>query len=263
MTASQRKAGDSVDAPTNVAGPVLAGAAGEGETTAMTGDDDPARESRWERLSANLKTIGGAVLLAMVIRTCLFEAFEIEGPSMEPSLLNGDRVVVAKFMYGLFLPLRDGAEITWGEPALGDVIIIKSPADGVDIVKRVIGVGGDHIDVRGDDVFRNGKRLPRVDEGRCLTGIGAAHPTCRVYASQVGEVPFLTSSARPTGGAEPVDIPAGHIYVLGDHRDSSNDSRNPAVGVIPVSRVKGKALSIYWSNGMDGMRWDRMFQAVQ
>ena len=62
---------------------------------------------------------------------------------MEPTLLNGDRVVVAKFMYGLFLPFRDHADLTWGSPNVGDVVIIKSPADGVDIVKRVIGVGGD------------------------------------------------------------------------------------------------------------------------
>src|SRR5690606_12608590 len=100
-------------------------------------------ESRWERIAANLRTIAGAVLLAFVLRTCLFEAFEIEGPSMEPTLLNGDRVVVSKFAYGLFLPLRDHAEITWGQPKVGDVVILKSPADGVDIIKRVIGVGGD------------------------------------------------------------------------------------------------------------------------
>ena len=71
-------------------------------------------ETRWENIAQNLRTIGGAVLLALVIRTCLFEAFEIEGPSMEPTLLNGDRVVVAKFMYGLFLPFRDR-----GRPQLG------------------------------------------------------------------------------------------------------------------------------------------------
>jgi signal peptidase I len=229
----------------------------------VTEEEDPARETRWERIAANLKTIGGAVLLAMVIRTCLFEAFEIEGPSMEPSLLNGDRVVVAKFLYGLFLPLRDHAEITWGEPDVGDVVIVKSPADGVDIVKRVIGVGGDRIDFEGEHVVRNGVRLPRIDQGPCRTGIGAAHPACHVYASEVGGVKFLTSAARPTGAADAVTVPPGRIYVLGDHRDSSNDSRNPAVGLIPVSRVKGRALSIYWSNGGDGLRWSRMFHAVQ
>ena len=120
-------------------------------------------ETRWARIAGNFRTIAGAVLLALVIRTCFFEAFEIEGPSMEPTLLNGDRVVVSKFAFGLFLPLRDHAELTWGTPSVGDVVIIKSPADGVDIIKRVIGVGGDTIEMRADRVYRNGEPLPAKD----------------------------------------------------------------------------------------------------
>lgn len=220
-------------------------------------------ESRWEKIEQNLKTIGGAVLLALVIRTCLFEAFEIEGPSMEPTLLNGDRVVVAKFMYGLFLPLRNEADLNWGGPGLGDVVIIKSPMDGVDIVKRVIGVAGDTIEVRDNIVYRNGDKLPNVDQGPCTTGIGAQQARCRVYASRVGDKDFEISAARDAMDPLPTHVPEGHIYVLGDHRDSSNDSRNPAVGAIPVTRVKGKALSIYWSSGEEGLRSDRMFKGVQ
>ncbi len=220
-------------------------------------------ETRWDKISQNLRTIGGAVLLALVIRTCLFEAFEIEGPSMEPTLLNGDRVVVAKFMYGLFLPLRDHADLNWGSPNVGDVVIIKSPADGVDIVKRVIGVGGDVIEMHDDIVYRNGKPLPRLDVGRCQTGTGSLNPRCHWYESKVGEKTFLTSTSRISFDPLPVHVPPNCIYVLGDHRDSSNDSRNPAVGAIPVTRIKGRALSIYWSNGEDGLRWSRMMHNVR
>jgi signal peptidase I len=230
-------------------------------------------ESRWEKIEQNLKTIGGAVLLALVIRTCLFEAFEIEGPSMEPTLLNGDRVVVAKFMYGLFLPLRDQADISWGGPNLGDVVIIKSPLDGVDIVKRVIGVAGDTIEVKDNIVFRNGQALPNIDRGPCVTGTGSHVPDdrCRVYESKIDGRVFYVSAARDTLDPTPMHVPDGHIYVLGDHRDSSNDSRNPGVGAIPVERVKGRALSIYWSTGLKGMwgdgpegfRSERMFKNVQ
>lgn len=220
-------------------------------------------DNRFHRIASNLKTIGGAVLLALVIRTCLFEAFEIEGPSMEPTLLNGDRVVVAKFAFGLFLPLRDQAEVTWGEPAVGDVVIIKSPADGVDIVKRVIGVGGDFIEMRADRVYRNGTALPMTDAGACGTGIGGHQPGCRWYRSKVGERDFRISTARISLDPMPTRVPKGCIYVLGDHRDHSNDSRNPMVGAVPIDRVKGRALAIYWSSGPEGLRFPRMFHAIQ
>jgi signal peptidase I len=234
-----------------------------GEVPANGGAVDADDETRWEKIAANLRTIGGAVLLALLIRTCFFEAFEIEGPSMEPSLLNGDRVVVAKFMYGLFLPLRDSADLNWGGPNLGDVVIIKSPADGVDIVKRVIGVAGDFIEVRDDKVYRTGVALSRIDKGPCDSGTGASMPHCHVYESAIAGKSFLTSAARPTFDPLPVHVPPEHIYVLGDHRDSSNDSRNPAVGAIPVTRVKGRALNIYWSSSPEGMRWARMMSMVR
>ena len=89
------------------------------------------REARWERTKANIKTIGGAVLLALFIRIVLFEAFEIDGPSMEPTLLHGDRVVVAKFMYGLFIPWTNEALINWGSPDVGNVVINGYPQDWI------------------------------------------------------------------------------------------------------------------------------------
>jgi signal peptidase I len=220
-------------------------------------------ETRWEGIANNFKTIGGAVLLALFIRTCLFEAFEIEGPSMEPTLLNGDRVVVSKFAFGLFLPFRDQAEVSWAMPEVGNVVIIKSPADGVDIVKRVIALEGDTIEMRADRVYRNGVPLPVQDVGPCVTGIGSLQPRCRVYESKVGDHVFRTSRARSSFDPTPVTVPKGCVYVLGDHRDSSNDSRNPMVGAIPVGRIKGRALSIYWSSAPEGYRWSRMMHAVQ
>ena len=220
-------------------------------------------ETRWARIAANFRTIAGAVLLALVIRTCLFEAFEIEGPSMEPTLLNGDRVVVSKFAYGLFLPLRDHAEFSWGHPNVGDVVIIKSPVDGVDIIKRVIGIGGDFIEMRADRVYRNGEPLPATDVGPCASGSGSLQADCRVYSSKIGEHDFHISTAHISPDPFPTRVPEGSVYVLGDHRDHSNDSRNPMMGAVRINRIKGRALSIYWSSGPEGFRWGRMFHAIE
>ena len=222
-----------------------------------------ASDASWERTKANVKTIGGAVLLALFIRIVLFEAFEIDGPSMEPTLLHGDRVVVAKFMYGLFLPFTDEAVLTWGIPEPGEVVIVHSPMDNIDIVKRVIGIPGDTVEVRDDVVYRNGEPLlvragiPCTEEGMTQA------PDCEWTEERIGDYTYRTSRselARPD--STPIStVPEGHILVLGDHRDRSNDSRNPRVGMIPASRVKGRALAIYWSND-DFVRWDRIFDTV-
>jgi signal peptidase I len=79
----------------------------------------------------------------------------------------------------------------------------------------------------------------------------------------VGGRDFITSSAGRGFEGKRLQVPAGHVYVLGDHRDMSNDSRNTAIGAVPIKRIKGRALAFYWSRGEDGLRWDRMFTAVR
>lgn len=209
-----------------------------------------AHEDGWERTKANVKTIGGAVLLALFIRIVLFEAFEIDGPSMEPTLLHGDRVVVAKFMYGLFLPFTNEAVWTWGVPDAGEVVIVRSPADNIDIVKRVIGAPGDRVEIRDSVLYRNGEPLRRRVAGPCDDDRQHPEEACELLEEGIGDETWLTSHspyAIPET-MEEVTVPPGHIFVMGDHRDRSNDSRNPSVGMIPALRVKGRALAIYWSN---------------
>ena len=219
---------------------------------------------------SNLKTIGSAILLAMFIRIVLFEAFEIEGPSMEPTLLNGDRVVVSKFSYGLFLPFMNEAVATWGQPDAGDVVIVRSPRDNVDIVKRVVGLPGDSIELRDGIIYRNREPVPSVSQGGCLDRPDAGPFGCEWVEEKLGDHTYRISrnldSIRTTRG--PITVEPGRIYVLGDHRDRSNDSR--ALGTIPISRVKGQVLSIYWSSeggaagcaSLDGLRTKRLFKLV-
>lgn len=220
---------------------------------------------------SNLLTIGGALLLALFIRVTLFEAFAIDGPSMEPTLLDGDRVVVAKYPYGLFLPFTDEAVVNWGGPEPGDVIILHSPADNEDIVKRVIGVGGDEIVIRDGKIIRNGEPLETVELGPCAdTEQRTLDPTCMVYLEKLDGVSHRISHSKHDFPLDrlPLQIPEGHVYVLGDHRDSSNDSRNPLIGAVRNSRIKGKALFIYmsWKNTREALweriRWSRIGTAV-
>ena len=219
---------------------------------------------------SNLKTIGSAILLAMFIRIVLFEAFEIEGPSMEPTLLNGDRVVVSKFSYGLFLPFMNEAVVSWGLPSVGDVVIVRSPRDNVDIVKRVVGLPGDTIELRDGVVYRNGQGVPHASQGGCRDRPDAGPFGCEWVEEKLGQHTYRISrnldSIRTTRAT--LRVEPDRIYVLGDHRDRSNDSR--ALGTIPISRVKGQVLSIYWSSeggaagcaSVDGLRTERIFKSV-
>ncbi|MCX7808051.1 MAG: signal peptidase I [Deltaproteobacteria bacterium] len=214
---------------------------------------------------SSLRTILVAFLIAFAIRIAVFEAFEIEGPSMEPTFLNGDRVIVAKYTYGLFLPFMNEAIITWGVPFPGDVVIVRSPADNLDIVKRVIGVPGDRIEIRDDIVYRNGVPLRTRQLGPCNREESSEDPAfCMWYEESINNRRYRTSTSvieMPDFYAER-EVPPNHVFVLGDHRDRSNDSRNPAVGMIPFSRIKGRALLIYWSSDKR-IRWNRIFKPVE
>lgn len=215
-----------------------------------------------DRRTANFKTIGGAIALAIFIRVVLFEAFMIDGPSMEPTLLNGDRVVVAKYPFGLFLPGMHEAVINWGTPNRGDVVIVNSPMDGVDIVKRVIGIPGDRIEIRDDEVFVNGESIRDRILGPCSDAERMElFGDCELWEEALDEHSWR-SSHDPLDYADMAEreVPPGHVFVLGDHRNRSNDSRR--IGMIPVTRLKGHALAIYWSSDTE-MRWDRMFSAIR
>lgn len=214
---------------------------------------------------SNVRTIAGAFLVAIFIRIVVFEAFEIEGPSMEPTFVNGDRVIVAKYPFGLFLPFTNEAVVSWGMPSAGDVVIVRSPADNVDIVKRVIGVPGDRIEIRDDVVYRNGEAIRTRELGPCREEESSEDPgICVWYEERIDGRIHRTSTSviEPAESLSEREVPPGHVFVLGDHRDRSNDSRNPAVGMIPVGRIKGRAVSIYWSSDEE-IRWDRFFTAVE
>lgn len=179
---------------------------------------------------------------------------------MEPTLLHGDRFVLDRAAYGMTLPFAEEAWVTWRQPEPGDVVVLDSPADDVAIIKRVIGVGGDRIEIRDGVVYRNGVSL----ESRVVGPCPAPFIDCELLEERVGARVWQTARSPydVPDTLSAVEVPPGHVFVLGDHRDRSNDSRNPRIGAIPSSRVRGRAVRIYWSVD-EHVRWDRVGQEVR
>lgn len=158
---------------------------------------------------------------------------------MEPTLANGERVLVVKYPFGLTLPAADHAIFSWSDPDAGDVVILSSPLDGTDLVKRVVGLPGDLVEIRDDGVLVNGRAISTGRSGRCDEVAGAP---CEWREEQVGDAAWRTrfTPGNLRESQPPTIVPPGHIYVLGDHRDRSNDSR--FFGAVPTDRLRGRVV---------------------
>ena len=181
-----------------------------------------------------------AVVLALFIRTFVVQAFKIPSGSMKPTLLVGDHILVNKFIYGVKLPFSDITLISVKDPKRGDVVVFKFPEDPKkDFIKRVIAVAGDTVQISNKKVYINDKP---IDD---------PHGTHLDPHSIPGE-------ARPRDNFGPVTVPPKSLFVMGDNRDHSYDSR--FWGFVNLSAVKGKAFILYWSWDKDntGIRWGRL-----
>jgi signal peptidase I len=183
-------------------------------------------------------TIAAAIGLALVLRVGMAEAFEIDGPAMAPGYQHGDRVVTDKSAYGLFLPFTERAVRTWAAPRLGDVAIVR--VDGYDTIKRVIGLPGDRISIRDGLVVRNGVSLRR----RLLRAAHGDEEGCVCARETIGSERYtILVDTADVEDREPVRVPEGQVYVLGDHRGRSRDSRH--FGSIAMDQLKGRVGAHY------------------
>ena len=196
-------------------------------------------------LRENFEAILVAIVIALFIRTFVVQAFKIPSGSMKQTLQIGDHILVNKFIYGVRIPYLRKSIIPLKKPQRGDIIVFKYPVDPhKDFIKRVIGIPGDEIEIRDKKLYVNQKQV-NDDYG--------------VYTDSR----ILSASVRPRDNFGPVTVPAQSLFVMGDNRDESFDSR--FWGFVDYKALNGKAFIIYWSWDKEnfGVRWDRLGQILK
>ncbi|RAK50944.1 signal peptidase I [Phenylobacterium deserti] len=239
----------------------------------------PANEA-WE----TIKSVGSVLLIVLVLRVFLFQPFTIPSASMEPALYEGDYIYVSKYTYGwsrhsipFSPPLFDG-RIMGKAPQRGDVVVFKTPRDNrTDLIKRVIGMPGDRLQMRDGLLYINGVALPRQavpPAGRIGYGNDLRFTETLPNGKQV-----QTQDFGPDGPLDDTDtfvVPEGHYFMMGDNRDNSVDSRVPpeagGAGFVPAENLEGKAefVLLSWKPGSSlfkpwtwlNLRGDRFFHRL-
>jgi len=191
-------------------------------------------------LRENIEAIIVAIVIALFIRTFIVQAFKIPSGSMKQTLLIGDHILVNKFIYGVKIPFSDITLIPIKNPKRGDIVVFKFPEDPKkDFIKRVVGISGDVVEIRDKQVYINNMHLDQ-DHG--------IHTDPHI----------IPGVFQPRDNFGPVTVPPASLFVMGDNRDHSYDSR--FWGFVDLKVVKGKAFIVYWSwdNGSFGVRWNRI-----
>ena len=236
-------------------------------------------------------------LVVLVLRSFIFEPFRIPSDSMMPTLLDGDFIIVNKYAYGLRLPVINRKIIPVGSPQRGDVVVFRYPRDpSVNYIKRLVGLPGDHVEVRSDRITINGQPVPfkiiaPYNDG-CYINMQLAeeHIGNHVHQSMLCPVPLFPSPVTPAGcnrsesrgyycggeGGSTADalagegpafettVPPGSYFMMGDNRDNSEDGR--VWGFVPEDNLVGKATRIWFNWDLKrtgGPKWSRLGSAIK
>lgn len=211
------------------------------------------------------KSFFPVIFAVFLLRSFLVEPFRIPSGSMMPTLLAGDFILVKKYEYGVRLPVINKKIFDVGDPQRGDVVVFRFPKDpSVDYIKRLVAVGGDHVQYDNKVVTVNGKVAGQVPQGR-YEGKGTA---LSASGSLLNREDLLGVQhdilLRPGAPGQTVDliVPEGEYFVMGDNRDNSNDSR--FWGTVPDKNLVGRAFMIWmnWDSVESGVRWDRLGNSI-
>ena len=211
--------------------------------TKSTGET--AETKKKSRLRENIEAIIVAIVLALLIRTFVVQAFKIPSGSMQETLLIGDHILVNKFIYGIKIPFLQKTIIPILTPKREDIIVFRFPEEpGKDFIKRVIGASGDVVEVRDKQVYLNHQ------------------PVKNAYAVYT-DPHVIPGTIQPRDNFGPITVPPDSLFVMGDNRDHSYDSR--FWGFVDLNAVKGKAFLIYWSwdKNRFGVRWSRLGNRIR
>ena len=250
----------------------------------------PLETSRVRGWAKSIVDIAVILLVVTAGKTAIAEPFYVPSGSMEPTLLIGDELLATKFPYGYgsaslpsFIVLPNTRRILGGLPRRGDVVVFRWPGDRSQIwVKRVIGLPGDRIALSQGRVSINGTpvEIERDGTGEAESEDGAMMPAARFKETLPGpreHLIFKLTNANPLDNMAEITVPPDHLFVMGDNRDNSADSRVPVreggVGLLPVADLVGRVVGIVgsWDLGIkrqpvwtwpQGLRLSRFFSAV-
>jgi len=185
-----------------------------------------------------------ALILALFIRAFVIQAFKIPSGSMKPTLLIGDHILVNKFIYGIKVPFVDRYIMPIKKPKRGDVVVFKWPRDEKkDFIKRVVGIEGDTIEIKNDVLYVNDEKIKKKYVGKYRDdNIAVADKYLELFDKSQH---YILDEYIKNENYGPVIVPKNSIFVMGDNRDNSHDSRYWRF--VSLNKLKGKAIIIYWS----------------
>jgi signal peptidase I len=185
------------------------------------------------------------LLVVSSLRSALADWNDVPTGSMKPTIEEGDRVVVNKLAYDLKVPFTTFELLKWGDPQRGDIVVLFSPADGTRLVKRVVGVPGDRIEMRDNTLFVNGRAAQWREIGLQDDSEQGSSVLVEENLAGVNHEVMFTPQIPAVRSFGPLTVPPGRYFVMGDNRDNSNDSR--FIGLIDRRRIVGKATAVAFS----------------